>query len=115
MEVYKLLQTPYMFCSIYVFNSSPNFIEGNYTRSGLVPLYGDRNEQKRQRESERYATISDEKGSERNKKPCQRYKMSNQENVDLENNMVAHSTGTVVLLSIILIVIRVIINNNYYV
>jgi hypothetical protein len=41
--------------------------------------------------------------------------MSNQENVDLKNNMTAHSTGMVVLLSVILIVIRVIINNNYYV
>jgi hypothetical protein len=44
----------------------------------------------------------DEKGSERNKKPRQRYKMSNQENVDLQNNMAAHSTGMVVLLSVIL-------------
>ena len=80
-----------------------------------MPLDGDSNEQKRQREREQYATISDEKGSERNKKPRQRYKMSNQENVDLENNMAAHSTGMVVLLSVILIAIRVIINKNYYV
>ena len=80
-----------------------------------MPLDRDGNEQKRQRERERYATMSDEKGSERNKKPRQRYKMSNQENVDLKNNMAAHSTGMVVLLSVILIVIRVIINNNYYV
>jgi len=80
-----------------------------------VPLDRDGNEQKRQRERERYATMSDEKGTERNKKPRQRYKMSNQENVDLENNMAAHSTGTMVLLSVILITIRVITNNNYYV
>ena len=80
-----------------------------------MPLDGDRNEQKRQIEGEQYATMSDEKGSERNKKPRQRYKMSNQENVDLENNMAAHSTGTMVLLSVILITIRVITNNNYYV
>ena len=80
-----------------------------------MPLDGDRNEQKRQRERERYATMSDEKGSERNKKPRQRYTVSNQENVDLENNMAAHSTGTMVLLSVILITIRVITNNNYYV
>ena len=77
-----------------------------------MPLDRDGNEQKRQRERERYATMSDEKGSERNKKPRQRYKMSNQENVDLENNMAARM---MVLLSVILIVIRVIINNNYYV
>ena len=80
-----------------------------------MPLDTDRNEQKRQRERERYATMSDEKGSERNKKPSQRYMMSNQENVDLENNMAAHSIGMVVFLSVILIAIRVIINNNYYV
>ena len=80
-----------------------------------MPLDGDPNEQKRQRERERYATMFDEKGSERNKKPSQRYMMSNQENVDLENNMAAHSIGMVVFLSVILIAIRVIINNNYYV
>ena len=44
-----------------------------------------------------------------------RYKMTNQENVDLDNNMAAHSTGMVMLLSVTLIAIRVIINNNYYV
>jgi hypothetical protein len=80
-----------------------------------VPLDGDRNEQKRQREREWYATMSDEKGRERNKKPRQRYNMSNQENVDLENNMAAHSTGMVVLLNVIFIAIHVIINDNYYV
>ena len=79
-----------------------------------MPLDGDPNEQKRQRERERYATMSDEKGSERNKKHRQRYKMSNQENVDLENNMAAHSIGMVMLLSITLIAIHVIINNNLY-
>jgi hypothetical protein len=42
-----------------------------------VPLDGDHNEQKRQREREGYAIMFDEKGSERNKKPRQRYKMSN--------------------------------------
>ncbi|XP_066315910.1 uncharacterized protein [Miscanthus floridulus] len=35
--------------------------------------------------------MSNEKGTERNKKSLQRYKMSNQENVDLENNMASHS------------------------
>jgi hypothetical protein len=34
-----------------------------------VPLDGDRNELKRQRERERYSTMSDERGTERNKKP----------------------------------------------
>ena len=43
-----------------------------------------------------------------------RYKMTNQENVDLDNNMAAHSTGMVMLLSVTLIAIRVIINNNLY-
>ena len=80
-----------------------------------MPLDEDPNEQKRQREREQYATMSDEKRSGRNKKSRQRYKMNNQENVDLEDNMAAHSTGMVVLLSVILIAIRVIINNNYYV
>ena len=80
-----------------------------------MPLDGDPNEQKRQRERERYATMFDEKRSGRNKKSRQRYKMNNQENVDLEDNMAAHSTGMVVLLSVILIAIHVIINNNYYV
>ena len=80
-----------------------------------MPLDRDRSEQKRQRERERYATMSDEKGTERNKKPRQRYKMSNQENVDLENNMASHSIGMEVLLSVILTAIRVLINNNYYV
>ena len=57
----------------------------------------------------------DEKRSGRNKKSRQRYQMNNQENVDLEDNMAAHSTGMVVFLSVILIAIRIIINNNYYV
>jgi hypothetical protein len=83
------------------FNSSLNFVEGNHTPSGFVPLDGDRNEQKRQRERERNATMPDEKGSERNKKPRQ--------------DASAHSTGIVVLLSVILIAIHVIANNNYYV
>ena len=115
MKVYKLLQPPYMFY-VYMF-STPHqtLLKGNHTELGLVPLDEDRNEQKRQRERERYVTMSDEKGTERNKKPRQRYKMSNQENVDLENNMASHSTGMEVLLSVILTAIRVLINNNYYV
>ena len=36
-------------------------------------------------------------------KPRHMYNMSNQENVDLENNMSSHSTGTEVLLSVILV------------
>jgi len=70
---------------------------GNHTRSVLVPLHGeeiipDRNECKRQMERDRYAAMSPEKGSERNKKSRHMYNMSNQENVDLENNMPSHST-----------------------
>jgi hypothetical protein len=73
-----------------------------------VALDGDRNEQKRQMETEWYETTSDEKERERNKKPRQRYNISNQENVYLENKA-AHSTGMVVLLTVIFIAIRVII------
>jgi hypothetical protein len=83
------------------FNSSLNFVEGNQTQSRFVPLDGDHNEQKRQREREQNATMRDEKGSERNKKPHQ--------------NASAHSTGIVVLMSVILVAIRVIANNNYFV
>jgi hypothetical protein len=78
-----------------------------------VPLDGDHNDQKRRRERERYVIKSDEKGSERNKKPREIYKMSNQENVELINNMTAHLTGIVVLLGFTLVAIHVIINNNY--
>jgi hypothetical protein len=67
-----------------------------------VTLDWDPNEHKRQRERERYATMSDENRSEINKK---------RRHVDLDNNMVAHSTG-MVLLSVTLIAICVITNNN---
>jgi hypothetical protein len=68
-----------------------------------VPPNGDRNEKKRQRERERYATISGENSSEINKKRRERYAMNSQGRVDLNSNMPAHSTGMVLLLSITLI------------
>ena len=80
-----------------------------------MPLDGDPNEQKRQRERERYATMSDEKRSERNKKRRERYKMNNQGRVDSHNNETVHSTGMVVLLSVTLKAICVIINNNLFI
>ena len=81
----------------------------------MVPLDGDLNEQRRQREREWYATMSDEKRSERNKKCRERYKMNNQGHVDSHNNEVVHSTGMVVLLSVTLKAICVIINNNLFI
>jgi hypothetical protein len=73
------------------------------------------NEQKRQRDRERYATMSDEKKSERNKKCRERYKMNNQGHVDSHNNVAIHSTGMVVLLSVTLKAICIIINNNLFI
>jgi hypothetical protein len=67
-----------------------------------VALDGDRNEQKRQRETKWYETTSEKRRGKETRNP------SNQENVDLENK-VAHSTGMVVLLTVIFIAIRVII------
>jgi len=55
------------------------------------------------------------RGVKETRNAVKRYKMNNQENVDLENNMASHSTGMEVLLSVILTAIRVLINNNYYV
>ena len=68
-----------------------------------MPLDGDPNEKKRQREREWYATMSSEKRSEINKKRRERYKMNSQGRVDLNNNMATHLTGMVVLLSVTLI------------
>ena len=54
------------------------------------------------------------RGVKETRNAVKRYKMNNQENVDFDNNMAAHSTGMVMLLSVTLIAIRVIINNNLY-
>ena len=54
------------------------------------------------------------RGVKETRNAVKRYKMNNQENVDLDNNMAAHSIRMVMLLSITLIAIRVIINNNLY-
>jgi hypothetical protein len=68
-----------------------------------VPPDGDRNEKKRQREREQYATMFGEKKSEINKKRHERYAMNSQGCVDLNSNMAADSTGMVLLLSVTLI------------
>jgi hypothetical protein len=49
------------------------------------------------------------------KKRHERYKMNNQGRVDLDNNVGIHSIGMVVLLSVTLIAICVIINNNLFI
>ena len=54
------------------------------------------------------------RGVKETRNVVKRYKMNNQENVDLDNNMAAHSIRMVMLLSITLIALRVIINNNLY-
>ena len=53
----------------------------------------------------------DEKGGERNKKPCQ---LSNQENVELRKIMATNSIGMMKLQSVTVFVIHVIIINNWY-
>ena len=66
---------------------------------------------RRDRERERYAQIDhDEKGGERNKKPCQ---LSNHENVELGKIMATNSTGMMKLQSVTVFVIHVIIINNW--